>query len=119
VQCYAIHDSHSSSVLPVPDAPAALLAARPACYSEYAAVIQRFVETRRRYAWGLVCQALAGAMRHVLQDWHLMVAQLEHQLRSGKLTLHALWYYVQPPMSGGCAARAGRSGRCVACGPAT
>ena len=127
--------------------------------SEYAATIQRFVETRRAYEWGLVCQALAGAMRHVLQvclqqqhstarqlplasvygspwltrlrmqcnsyaavycihaypcltcmlrllcacplqDWELMVAQLEHQLRSGKLTLQALWYYVQPPLSG-------------------
>ncbi|PSC76155.1 Gamma-tubulin complex component 2 [Micractinium conductrix] len=69
----------------------------PIC--EYVAVIQRFVETRRAYAWGLVCQALAGAMRHVLQDWELMVAQLESQLRSGKLTLQALWYYVQPPLS--------------------
>lgn len=35
-----------------------------------------------------------------LQDWELMVAQLEHQLRSNKLTLQALWYYVQPPLSG-------------------
>ncbi|KAL4425465.1 hypothetical protein ABPG75_009481 [Micractinium tetrahymenae] len=69
----------------------------PIC--EYVATIQRFVETRRAYEWGLVCQALAGAMRHVLQDWELMVAQLEHQLRSSKLTLQALWYYVQPPLS--------------------
>lgn len=29
-----------------------------------------------------------------------MVAQLEHQMRSGKLTLQALWYYVQPPLMG-------------------
>lgn len=36
-----------------------------------------------------------------------MVAQLEHQLRAGKLTLQALWYYVQPPLSGACAARPG------------
>lgn len=50
-------------------------------------MIQRYVETRRAYEWGLVCQALAGGMRHVLQDWELMVAQLEHQLRAGKLTL--------------------------------
>lgn len=35
--------------------------------SEYVATIQRFVETRRAYEWGLVAQALAGAMRHVLQ----------------------------------------------------
>lgn len=35
-----------------------------------------------------------------------MVAQLEHQLRGGKLTLQALWYYVQPPRSGAPAAAA-------------
>ena len=69
----------------------------PLC--EYVVVIQRYVETRRHYPWGLVCQALAGAMRGILQDWSLMLAQLEHQLRTGKLTLQALWYYVQPPMA--------------------
>ena len=36
-----------------------------------------------------------------------MVAQLEHQLRSGRLTLQALWYYVQPPLSGA----AGKGGK--------
>lgn len=69
----------------------------PIC--ECVAVVQRFVETRRQYPWGLVCQALAGAMRSVLQDWSLMIAQLEHQLHIGKLTIQGLWYYVQPPMS--------------------
>jgi gamma-tubulin complex component 2 len=69
----------------------------PLC--ECVAVVSRYVETRRRYEWGVVCQALAGAMRGVLQDWDLMIAQLEHQLRGGKLTLQALWYYVQPPMA--------------------
>lgn len=69
----------------------------PLC--ECVAVISRFAETRRRYEWGLVSQALAGAMRGVLQDWELMIAQLEHQLRNGKLTLQGLWYYVQPPMA--------------------
>jgi len=69
----------------------------PLC--ECVAVISRYAESRRRYEWGVVCQALAGAMRGVLQDWDLMIAQLEHQLREGKLTLQALWYYVQPPMA--------------------
>lgn len=64
------------------------------CFS----VIGRFVETRRRYEWGVVSHALAGAMRGVMQDWELMLAQLEHQARSGRLTLQALWYYVQPPI---------------------
>lgn len=69
----------------------------PLC--ECVAVVQRYVETRRGYEWGLVCQALAGAMRQVVQDWQLMLAQLEHQLKAGKLTMQALWYYVQPPMA--------------------
>ncbi len=35
----------------------------------------------------LVCHAAAASMRSVLQDWNLMVTQLEHQLRTGRLTL--------------------------------
>lgn len=38
----------------------------------------------------LVCHAVAGCMRGVLQDWNLMVTQLEHQLRTGKLTLQVM-----------------------------
>lgn len=55
--------------------------------SEYVAVIQRYTETRDCPRWGLVAQGLAGALRGLLQDWHVMVAQLEHQLHAGKLTL--------------------------------
>ena len=69
----------------------------PLC--EYVSVISRYSELRRQYPWGLVCQALGGAMRSILLDWDLMLAQLEHQLHGNKLTLQALWYYVQPPMS--------------------
>jgi len=69
----------------------------PIC--EFVSVVHRYVETRRVYAWGLVCQSLAGAMRQVLQDWELMLAQLEHQLRCGKLTMQSLWYYIQSPMA--------------------
>jgi hypothetical protein len=82
---------------PLPSPPTPRLPPLPR--SEYVALVQRYVETRHAYEWGLVCQALAGAMRGVLQDWELMVAQLEHQQRAGRLTLQALWYYVQPPMA--------------------
>ncbi|KFM24916.1 Gamma-tubulin complex component 2 [Auxenochlorella protothecoides] len=68
----------------------------PIC--EAAAVVQRFAETRDDARWGLVAQALTGALRALIQDWHVMVAQLEHQMHTGKLTLQALWYYVQPPL---------------------
>lgn len=55
--------------------------------SEYAVVMERFVETRSVYGWGLVCHALAGALRSVLGDWHLHVSQMEHQQLLGKLDL--------------------------------
>ncbi len=32
-------------------------------------------------------------MRSVLQDWNLMVTQLEHQLRTGRLTLQVSVHY--------------------------
>ena len=50
-------------------------------------VIERFVETRSVFQWGLVCHALAGAMRELLEDWRLMVTQLEHQHLLGRLNL--------------------------------
>eukprot|EP00891_Asterochloris_glomerata_P004229 jgi/Astpho2/4229/Aster-05189 len=69
----------------------------PIC--EHVVIVQRFVETRSAFEWGRVCHAVAAAMRQVLQDWQLMVSQLEHQLHINQLTLQALWYYCQPPLA--------------------
>lgn len=44
-------------------------------------------------------QALAAAMRGLLQQWLLLVAQLEHQMRCGRLTLQALVYHCQQPLA--------------------
>lgn len=43
----------------------------------------------------LVSHALCAALRRLLSDWTLVVAQLEHQLRLGQLTLQALVFYCQ------------------------
>ena len=51
------------------------------------AIVQRFVETRSAFEAGAVAHALCSAMRDLLTDWHLMLTQLEHQLRMGSLTL--------------------------------
>ena len=40
-----------------------------------------------QYEQGRVSHAVGGCMRSLLQDWHLMVTQLEHQLLTGHLTL--------------------------------
>lgn len=42
---------------------------------------------------GLVCQALAAVMGQYLSDWGVLVAQLEHQWRMGRLTLQSMLYY--------------------------
>lgn len=69
----------------------------PIC--DYVAVLQRFIETRSALTYGRVSHAVAAALWRLLQDWMLMVTQLEHQLRLGTLRLQALVYYCQGPLS--------------------
>ena len=69
----------------------------PIC--EHVLVVSRYVETRFAYEEGLVAHALAAAIKELLWDWNLMVAQLEHQLRTGRLTLQGMWFYCQPTVS--------------------
>ncbi|EIE26959.1 hypothetical protein COCSUDRAFT_46296 [Coccomyxa subellipsoidea C-169] len=46
-------------------------------------IMDRWATVAMEYSRGRVCHAVAGAMRVLLQDWHLM----------------AMWYYVQPPLA--------------------
>ena len=55
--------------------------------SDSVAIITRWCEVAMQYGQGRVSHAVAGCMRSLLQDWHLMVTQLEHQLLTGHLTL--------------------------------
>ena len=42
---------------------------------------------------------MSAALRTLLQDWMLVVTQLEHQLRLGQLSMQALVYYCQGPLA--------------------
>ena len=64
--------------------------------SAHYSTITCFVQQRSRFAYGMVNQALASAMRELLKEYMLVSAQLETQHRTGQLTLHKMWYYVQP-----------------------
>ena len=55
--------------------------------SDSVIIISRWCEVAMRYEQGRVSHAVTGCMRSLLQDWHLMVTQLEHQLLTGHLTL--------------------------------
>ena len=61
-------------------------------------VVSRFVEEKSKFIHGMVNQALCAAMRDLVKEFLVTVAQLEHQLRINQLTLQKLWYYVQPCM---------------------
>eukprot|EP00899_Mesostigma_viride_P008784 jgi/Mesvir1/17907/Mv12973-RA.1 len=74
------------------------MAARLLPLCSYQLQVARFVETRSRFEHGLVSQALAAALGSLLADFGILVTQLEHQFRLGKLSLQGLWFYCQPAL---------------------
>jgi gamma-tubulin complex component 2 len=81
------------------DAPLAELASRLLPLCDDAAAVARFCESRGRHEHGLTAHAAAAALRALLRDWRALAAQLEHQLRTGQLSLQAAWFYCQPAAS--------------------
>ncbi|XP_037582084.1 gamma-tubulin complex component 2 isoform X2 [Dermacentor silvarum] len=70
----------------------------PLC-SHYSTVV-RFIEEKQDHGQGMVNQALAAAMRDLLDDYLVLVTQLEHKLvNQGALTLPKAWFYVQPSLA--------------------
>lgn len=63
-------------------------------------LVVRFVEEKEERGQGLVNQALAAAMRCLLEDYLTLIAQLEHKLlNQGSLSLPKAWFYVQPALA--------------------
>ena len=60
--------------------------------------VSTFLETHRRYEFGMVVHALVAAIQELAKEFTLLVAQLEHQMRQGLLTLQKLFFYVQPSL---------------------
>ena len=64
--------------------------------THYAAV-EAFVEVQSREELGTVNHALCAAMRKMLKDYMILIAQLEHQmLTNDDFTLHQLNLYLKP-----------------------
>lgn len=68
----------------------------PIC-SAYSTII-RFVESRSMYHYGMVNHALAAAIKSLMENYFILIAQLEHQNKTNHLSLQKLWYYLQPSM---------------------
>ncbi|KAG6545232.1 hypothetical protein Mapa_013344 [Marchantia paleacea] len=61
-------------------------------------LVSQFAESRSHFRHGLVNHAFSAALRAILQDYHAMIAQLEHQFRLTRLSLQGLWFFCQPMM---------------------
>lgn len=61
------------------------------CYVE----INQFVDDFAQFECGLVAHALSAAVAALLRDYLILVAQLEQQARSGRLSLQKIWFYIQ------------------------
>ncbi|KAH8029472.1 hypothetical protein HPB51_000630 [Rhipicephalus microplus] len=67
----------------------------PVC--SYHSTVVRFIEEKQERGQGMVNQAVAACMRELLEDYTILITQLEHKLVSqGALTLHKCLFYVQP-----------------------
>ena len=59
--------------------------------------VRRYVESHGRYEYGMTCHALCAAVRSLLKEFVILVAQLEHQRDSpAGLPLQRLFFYLQP-----------------------
>ena len=65
----------------------------PLC--ESAIRVRAFIRTHSRYEYGSISHAIAASIKEMLREFDLILAQLEHLLALGRLTLQKLVYLLQ------------------------
>jgi gamma-tubulin complex component 2 len=66
----------------------------PIC--ESAVRIREFVRLHSRYEYGMVSHALCAALKKILREFDILIAQLEVTFTAGKLSLQKMVYLLQP-----------------------
>ncbi|KAH7105791.1 Spc97/Spc98 [Auriculariales sp. MPI-PUGE-AT-0066] len=67
--------------------------------STYFTAISSFIELRGPLEYGLVNHALCAALREMLKDYYILLAQLENAFNSSTtFSLQKLWFYVHPTL---------------------
>mmetsp|Transcript_25295 Transcript_25295/g.63445 ORF Transcript_25295/g.63445 Transcript_25295/m.63445 type:complete len:1134 (-) Transcript_25295:796-4197(-) len=57
-----------------------------------------YVERECVLGRGKIANAVAGAMRSLLHQYYVLIAQMETKMLKGELTMSKLYYYIQPSM---------------------
>jgi gamma-tubulin complex component 2 len=58
-----------------------------------------FVDERSSFEYGRVHHSVSACLREILQEYHILVAQLEHESHTnGDFTFQKLWYYITPSL---------------------
>ncbi|KAF7257355.1 hypothetical protein EG68_05390 [Paragonimus skrjabini miyazakii] len=65
----------------------------PIC-TDYSTIV-RFIDEKSLFEYGMVNHALSGAMRRLLKDYYVLLCQLEHEYRTGRLGIARLQFALQ------------------------
>ncbi|EGC38081.1 hypothetical protein DICPUDRAFT_53526 [Dictyostelium purpureum] len=69
----------------------------PLC--SYYTFVNDFINIRYSYEWGLINHSLCSSIDQLLKEYLILVSQLESQLKSEKLSLQRMWFYLQPTIA--------------------
>ena len=58
--------------------------------------IREFIKVHSRYEYGLVSHALCAALKKILREFDILIAQLEVTFTSSQLSLQKMVYLLQP-----------------------
>ncbi|XP_054729758.1 gamma-tubulin complex component 2 homolog isoform X1 [Anastrepha obliqua] len=67
--------------------------------ASYYTCVEQFIQNASFTDCGQVLQALSEALRTILHDYYLLLAQLESELNAGNLTVHKMLFYVRPTLN--------------------
>ncbi|KAF0774976.1 hypothetical protein AaE_001324, partial [Aphanomyces astaci] len=77
----------------------AALARKIVVLGEFYIHVTHYIETHTRYEYGQVCHAFCAALKVLVREYTVVVAQLEHlALQQGALNLSKIWFYIQPSL---------------------
>ncbi|XP_067638789.1 gamma-tubulin complex component 2 homolog isoform X2 [Eurosta solidaginis] len=67
--------------------------------ASYYTCVEEFIQNASFTECGQVLQAFSEALRSLIHDYYLLLAQLESELNTGNLTVHKMLFYVRPTLN--------------------